>query len=85
MAGEFDQGSDEENVQVLKIAKVRPGPAALAGEWGGGSAEGRGQGQEGGEPADPALGLRMLAAGQGLLALNASSAEEFLSLTATGH
>lgn len=23
VAGEFDQGSDEENVQVLKIAKVR--------------------------------------------------------------
>lgn len=50
MAGEFDQGSDEENIQVLKIAKVRPGPAALAGS--GGLGRGAGTGQEGGEPAD---------------------------------
>lgn len=32
VAGEFDQGSDEENIQVLEIAQVCPGPAALAGE-----------------------------------------------------
>lgn len=37
MAGEFDQGSDEENIQVLKIAKV-PRPRA---------AEGRGSGHGG--------------------------------------
>lgn len=78
MAGEFDQGSDEESIQVLKIAKVRPGPAALAGS--GGLGRGAGTGQEGGEPADPALGLRMLVAGQGLRALNASVISRGVSL-----
>uniref|UniRef100_A0A8I3WWQ7 chymotrypsin n=1 Tax=Callithrix jacchus TaxID=9483 RepID=A0A8I3WWQ7_CALJA len=40
VAGEFDQGSDEENIQVLKIAKV-PRPQR---------AEGRDSGHEEGEP-----------------------------------
>lgn len=47
MAGEFNQRSDEENIQVLKIAKVRPSPVQLAWEA---QPRGWGQEQEGQDP-----------------------------------
>ena len=47
VAGEFDQHANEENIQVLKIAKVGPSPAQLAQEA---QLRGWGQRQEGQGP-----------------------------------